>query len=137
MAGTLIVDSIQDSLGNSSSSTSAIKGSAKAWILFSVNSSGTVTTNKAYNISGVSRTSAGYFTLTFTGGAVSDANYAVVASSTINTNNNAWLSAVNVFGTPGSPYYLQGTTSSFTIMTFNSNFSAAADGLNYCVVVFN
>ena len=74
MAGTIIVDTITDGSGNTTSATSAIRGSAKAW----VNYNGTVQSIRAsYNVSSVTRNAAGDYTVNFTTG-MTDTNYVTV-----------------------------------------------------------
>ena len=76
MAGTIVSDTLQDGSGNSTATTNAIKGSAKAWVYF--NGSGGITINASYNISSVVRNSTGDYTVNFST-AMPSANYAVCA----------------------------------------------------------
>jgi len=78
MAGTLTIDTLKDGLGNSTSSTNCIQGSAKAW----VNYKGTATRaiNSSYNVSSVTFNSTGNYTVNFTNALV-DANFSVVVSA--------------------------------------------------------
>jgi predicted nucleic acid-binding Zn-ribbon protein len=77
MAGTLTSDTLQDGAGNSTATTNAIKGSAKAWVYW--NSS--VAIQKSYNVSSVTLVSAGLYTINFTT-ALADTNFAMVGSAT-------------------------------------------------------
>ena len=71
MAGKLVIDTLQDSSGNSGSATDAIKGSAKAW----VNYNGTAATIRAsHNVASVTKNATGDYTINFTN-ALADANY--------------------------------------------------------------
>ena len=72
MAGTLTISTLSDGT-NSTSSTNCIQGSAKAWVTFA---GATGTTSASYNVSSVTRNSAGNYTINFTN-AFADANYAV------------------------------------------------------------
>lgn len=72
MAGTLTISTLSDGT-NSTSSTNCIQGSAKAWVNFN-GTNGTV--RAAYNVSSVTRTSAGLYTANFTS-AFADTNYSV------------------------------------------------------------
>jgi hypothetical protein len=72
MAGTLVITTLSDGT-NSTSSTNCIQGSAKAWVNFA-GASGTV--NGSYNVSSVTRSGVGLYTVTFTN-ALANANYAV------------------------------------------------------------
>lgn len=71
MAGTLVIDTLSNG-SVSTSSTNCIQGSAKAWVQFA-GASGTVAAS--YNVSSVTRTGTGLYTVNFTN-AFSDANYA-------------------------------------------------------------
>ena len=71
MAGTIVADTIQDGAGNSTSMDNAIYGSAKAWVNFT---GSTAAIKASYNVSSITRASAGQYTINFTN-ALSDANY--------------------------------------------------------------
>lgn len=71
MAGTLTISTLSDGT-NSTSSTNCIQGSAKAWVNF--NGVTTATVRASYNVSSVTRNSAGNYTVTFTNN-MPDANY--------------------------------------------------------------
>lgn len=77
MAGTLVISNLSDGT-NSTSSTDAIKGSAKAWVNF--NGVTTATIRASYNVSSVTRNSTGNYTVNFTT-ALPDANYSVVSTA--------------------------------------------------------
>ena len=64
MAGTIVADTLQDGAGNSTAMDNAIYGSAKAWVSFNGVSGTTI--RASYNVSSVTRTAAGYYTITFT-----------------------------------------------------------------------
>lgn len=97
MAGTLTIGTLSDGT-NSTSSTNAIKGSAKAWVNF--NGTGTVAIRASYNVSSITDNGTGNYTVNFTN-AMSDTNYSVVGSlsgwtgtgvgrqNALNTNINA------------------------------------------------
>jgi hypothetical protein len=76
MAGTIVADTIQNGAGTSTSMDNAIYGSAKAWVYFS--STGSVAAS--YNVSSVTRTGTGTYTVNFTNSFV-DLNYAVSGST--------------------------------------------------------
>jgi len=76
MAGTLTISTLSDGT-NSTSSTNCIQGSAKAWVNF-VGSSGSV--NGSYNVSSVTRSSAGSYIVNFTN-AMSSASYATLVTA--------------------------------------------------------
>lgn len=83
MAGTLTISTLSDGT-NSTSSTNCIKGSAKAWVNFN----GTTSTIRAsYNVSSVTNTATGEFTVNFTN-AFADTNYCWVVSGQLNGTGN-------------------------------------------------
>lgn len=71
MAGTLTISTLSDGT-NSTSATNCIQGSAKAWVNWT-GSSGAI--NASYNVSSVTRTATGTYTVNFTN-AFSSTNYA-------------------------------------------------------------
>ena len=88
MAGTIVSDTIQNGAGTSTSTTNVISGCAKAWLNYN---GVTPTINASYNISSVTRNAAGDYTINFTTGTFSDANYSALLTSTnreINSNSN-------------------------------------------------
>ena len=76
MAGTIVSDTIQNGAGTSTSTTNVINGCAKAWVNF-VGTTGSI--NASYNVSSVTVTATGQYTVAFTT-ALTDANYAVVGA---------------------------------------------------------
>lgn len=114
MAGTLVIDTLTDGSGNSTSTTTVVRGSAKAWVSF-VGSSGTV--RASLNVSSVTRSSAGVYVVNFTT-AFADTNYAwavgglrvaggdinfLIGSNQQNTNNLA-ISTCYAYSSPGTFY---------------------------------
>ena len=128
MAGTIVCDTIQDGAGNSTATDNAIYGSAKAWVNFN-GSGGTI--RASYNVSSITVSATGQFLVNLTN-ALSDANYAVIASASSTASNAA--GGVNIMtGTPWS--VLTPTTTQFGIVTPISTTTATA--LTYtCVAVF-
>jgi hypothetical protein len=92
MAGTLVTDTLQDSLGNSTATTNAIKGSAKAWVTF--NSPTTPNILGSFNVSSVTYFSTGNWTINFTT-ALPNTNYVAVGS---NNGLGGSTNYQNVFG---------------------------------------
>jgi len=92
-------------------------GIAKAWALFAgTASSGSPTIYGSYNISSISITSAGYFTINFTT-AMANANYAVTGNASGDSATNPFIT-VELFMNGGSTGTLTApTTSAFTIST--------------------
>jgi hypothetical protein len=87
MAGTIVSDVLQDGAGNSTATTNAIKGSAKAWVNFSCPAT-TVTINNSFNVSSVTRNGTGDYSVTFTT-AMPSIYYSVAASSSPNNGSAA------------------------------------------------
>jgi hypothetical protein len=77
MAGTLVSDTLQDGAGNSTATTNAIQGSAKAWVNYKGTSTRAI--NASYNVSSVTYNSTGNYTVNFTN-AFADANYASIGT---------------------------------------------------------
>ena len=128
MAGTLTISTLSDGT-NSTSSTNCIQGSAKAWVQFD----GTNGTRRAsYNVSSVTRSAAGTYTINFTS-ALSDANYAVNATCSANSGNNYMIP---IYSTGSGAVVNTPTTSAFTLGTWNNNFGAMLDPVYVCVSVF-
>lgn len=101
--------------------SNSVTTNALAWVRGSWNGS-TLAVNSSYNISSITRNSAGYYTFAFSS-SLSDANYSVLGTASINSANSAWAPLVAAFGKTTAPYYLAPTTSSFTILTLDSGFN--------------
>jgi hypothetical protein len=117
MAGTLTITTLSDGT-NSTSATNPIRGSAKAWVNFSVAGSA-CTVVSSFNVSSVTYNSAGNFTINMTT-AMPNANYTAIIGS------------VNTFGS--GVYYGTGnlgtnTASSFGMRMVGGN-GSYIDGLN-------
>jgi len=86
MAGTIVADTIQDGAGNSTAMDNAIYGSAKAWVNFNGSAtSGSATIRASYNVSSVTISGTGTYTINFTN-ALTDTNYGVLCNGG-QTNN--------------------------------------------------
>jgi hypothetical protein len=105
MAGTLVADTLQDGAGNSTAMDNAIYGSAKAWVNFN-GTSGSI--SSSYNVSSVSRTGTGQYTVNFTNAFV-DSNYAVCfgASQNNGSGGNANLLYISSQSTSSLSMYSQ------------------------------
>ena len=79
MAGTLTISTLSDGT-NSTSSTNCIQGSAKAWVNFNSTSGTSCVIRASYNVSSVTYTSGGNYTVNFTN-AFADTNYALAGSA--------------------------------------------------------
>jgi len=111
MPGTLVITTLSDGT-NSTSATNPIQGSAKAWVNFDGASPPTV--RASYNVSSVTRASAGFYTVNFTN-AFSDTNYSVVGSAG-NSGNTTYVT-VGVY-TPSNNSYSNKTTSACALSLY-------------------
>jgi len=118
MAGTFVSDTIQNGAGATVPTTTVINGSAKAWVNFN-GTGGTI--RASYNVSSITVSSAGQYTVNFTN-AFSDTNYSAIVSAGTGGSNCPNINAPNV-----AP-----TTTTFTFQTFDYAFSGlAAWAYNY------
>ena len=124
MAGTFVSDTIQDGAGNSTSTTNCIQGSAKAWLRTTFN--GTVQTiNASYNISSITRTAAGNYTIALTN-ALADANYSVISTAAYSTSyTGLYTSQDNRLGTQTSSTFYLGTYSTASAYTDTANLNVS------------
>ena len=128
MAGTLTISTLSDGT-NSTSSTNCIQGSAKAWVNF--NGVTTATIRASFNVSSVTRTSTGTYTINFTT-ALTDGNFAFAGSA--ENTSSARLYVV-------SQDYLTANTSTALYIIVGASGAAAyvvngADSTNCSVAVF-
>lgn len=104
MAGTLTISTLSDGT-NSTSATNCIKGSARAWLHWT-QSGTTPTIDNSYNVSSLTRTATGEFSIAFTN-ALPTANSVFSGFARINANggqvqcvNNTVFSTTSlIFGT--------------------------------------
>ena len=87
MAGTLTISTLSDGT-NSTSATNPIKGSAKAWVNF--NGVTTPSIRASYNVSSITRTAAGTYTINYTN-ALTDANYSLSGTAQPNGDGRGGL----------------------------------------------
>ena len=114
MAGTIVADTLQDGAGNSTAMDNAIYGSAKAWVKWT--GTGGATINASYNVSSITRTGTGQFTISMTN-AMPDANYSIVGMSGVSSSYQA--------GMMNNDIRLGSNTSSVFYISFN-NYSGSA-----------
>lgn len=123
MAGTLTISTLSDGT-NSTSSTNCIQGSAKAWVQFA-GTTGTI--SASYNVSSVTRSATGNFTVNFTN-AFADNKYLVCQAATNSgTNSGNWVTT----GTPIVQTYIASTksTTSINLINMYGTGSAAIDNV--------
>ena len=109
----------------------AIYGSAKAWVRY-LGASGTI--QASYNVSSVTRSSTGVYTVNMTN-AMSDTNYSVIASSSSSSTSGGSGQGILIF-TDGSANTITPTTSAFGIVTAAYNYSAFRDSYYITAAVF-
>ena len=128
MAGTIVADTIQNGAGTSTSMDNAIYGSAKAWVNF--NGVSGVSIRTSYNVSSVTRSGAGAYTVNFTNAFV-DGNYSVAACSSPATINNGRSTALSIYSSTS-------TAPSTTACSFinNDTGNATVDSLYACISFF-
>ena len=122
MPGTLVITTLSDGT-NSTSATNPIQGSAKAWVNF--NGVTTASISASYNVSSVTRTATGIYTVSFTS-ALADTNYAVIGSARVIGSSSIFM--------PYPDNVL--TTSSVSVHSLVSNTGTGADGTYVYVAIF-
>lgn len=126
MAGQLTIDTLKASSGILATQN-GMTGIAKAWVNFSGVT--TVTVNKSFNVSSVTRSSAGVYVITMTT-AMADANYAIQMSCASASGSYIYVANLQSGTTP--------TTTSFTIQGFAqiSGVTSGSDLQNAYISVF-
>jgi N-methylhydantoinase B/oxoprolinase/acetone carboxylase alpha subunit len=115
----------------STSSANVIQGSAKAWVQFA---GSTATVNGSYNVSSITRNSAGYYTVNFTA-AMPNINYSV-AGAFSPIFSTRFTGGINLFSNAASAAEIVPTTSSFNFVTTDSS-AAPFDPKYTCITVFS
>jgi hypothetical protein len=126
MAGTLTISTLSDGT-NSTSATNPIMGSAKAWVNFNGASGASPVIRASFNISSVTRTGTGLYTVSITN-ALADENYSVTGLGTLDGINAGYVVYQNTNG-------VTKTSSTFYIGTWNFAFTPA-DGGQVGIAVF-
>jgi hypothetical protein len=114
----------------STSSANVIRGSARAWVQFA-GASGTIAAS--YNVSSVTRSSTGVYSIAFTN-ALADANYC--ATTAVSTSSAPQGCFVEMF-TNGSQVATAPTTTSFSMAVLQFNAAAFLDPVYANVAVFD
>jgi len=129
MAGTLVLDTLQNGAATySTSADNVIRGCAKAWVNFNGTSGGTV--NGSFNVSSITRSTTGTYTITMTT-AMPNANYVITAAAQRNAGGGAGF-----FYIPASTTSSGFTTTSFPLITSDQN-TTPQDSFTVCVAVFS
>jgi hypothetical protein len=127
---TLALTTLSDGT-NSTSATNPIKGSARAWVQFA---GSTATVNGSYNVSSITRNSAGYYTVNFTN-ALPNINYSVASAFSPNYSTR-FSGGTSLFSNAASAAEVAPTTSSFNFVTTDSS-AAPFDPKYTCITVFS
>jgi hypothetical protein len=112
---------------NSTSTTNAIQGSAKAWVNF--NGTGTVAIRASYNVSSITDNGTGDYTVNFTN-AFADANYSICASSSIAADGTFTVPVTQTKSVGGNAIVAP-TTSAVRLTTQGNGGSAGARDAEY------
>jgi hypothetical protein len=127
MAGALTISTLNDSSGVLATQN-GMTGIAKAWVNFGV-SGGVVTVNNSFNVSSVTRSSTGRYSMTYTT-AQANANYVLYASGA--PSSDLIIYAISPFG---ATYGTNNTTTAFFTYINNSG-PALVDPLTGFAAVF-
>ena len=123
MAGTIVANVLNtDTSGGIYTTNNAYLGMAKAWVNFN---GGTAAIRSSFNISSVTRNSAGIWTVNFSI-AMANANYAIVLGSSDNTDTGAASIGIYDAAQGGT----DPTTSSFRVAT-----AYAYDAAYVCITI--
>ena len=123
---TIKADNIANLSGVSTTVTSVVYGSAKAWVNF--NGTGTVAVRGAYNVSSITDNAIGDYTINFFT-ALGTANYCAVGMAQREAANDEVNLSIKQGVTP--------TTSALRIRAVTPSSNSAQDPLIACVAVFS
>lgn len=121
MAGTLVIDTLTDGSGNSTSATNAIRGSAKAWVRFA---GATAAISASLNVSSVTRLSTGRYQVNFST-AFSDTSYAFAGAASCDGTFGV-AGAVRILKPEQASTYLVGSCVIGSVTTSTNQMSDAA-----------
>lgn len=130
------VTTIQDASGGNSSTPEQIEqGRAKAWVHFdgTSNTGGSCDVYDSYNVSSVTDNGTGDYTVNFTSGVLSNANYCITGSISWGTNQSRNI--LNVATTPNTSY-TAATTTALRLESVNYGNGNAYDGNSVSIAVF-
>ena len=125
MAGTLTISTLSDGT-NSTSATNLVRGACVAWVNF-VGTSATI--NAGYNVSSITRLSAGQYEVNFTN-ALADANYSAILGMVPGSAINPSRPMLKI---DGSGAY---STTKFSIGTWSPTTTVLVDAPMVTVAVF-
>ena len=130
------VTTIQDASGGNSSTPEQLEqGRAKAWVHFdgTTNTGGSCDIYDSYNVSSVTDNGTGDYTVNFTGGVLSNANYCVTGSISWGTNQSRNI--LNV-ATQYNTSYTAATTTAIRLESVNYGNGSAYDANSCSIAVF-
>jgi hypothetical protein len=130
MAGSLTISTLKDSSGVLATQN-GMTGIAKAWVQFA---GSTATVNGSFNVSSITRNSAGYYTVNFTT-AMPNINYSVASAFSPNYSVR-FSGGTSLFSNAASAAEVAPTTSSFNFVTTDSS-ASAFDPKYTCITVFS
>jgi len=130
------VTTIQDASGGNSSTPEQIEqGRAKAWVHFdgTTNTGGSCDVYDSYNVSSVTDNGTGDYTVNFTSGVLSNANYCVTGSISWGTNQSRNI--LNV-ATQNNTSYTAATATAIRLESVNYGNGNAYDANSCSIAVF-
>jgi hypothetical protein len=128
--GTIACDTLNTSTGVLASQN-GITGIAKAWVSF-VGSTASI--NSSFNVSSITRSAAGKYTVNFTNSLPSSSYAPVITTST--DGSSTWIAAPQIY-TTGGYSTVAPTTSSFVFGTLNNAYGAFVDPAYISIAVFS
>ena len=130
------VTTIQDASGGNSSTPEQLEqGRAKAWVHFdgTTNTGGSCDIYDSYNVSSVTDNGTGDYTVNFTSGVLSNANYCVTGSISWGTNQSRNI--LNV-ATQSNTSYTAATATAIRLESVNYGNGSAYDANSCSIAVF-
>jgi hypothetical protein len=132
MAGTLVISTLSDGT-NSTSATNPVRGSAKAWVNFDGSLTGTNAGRVAYNVSSITKNSAGDYTINFPSGVFTTTTYLMMGSIASNYTSSSTTPIIKSATQLGAP--VNQTTTACQIITPNYS-SSLTDNVTYIYCAF-
>lgn len=131
MAGTIVANTLNtDTVGGVFTTNNAVTGIAKAWVNFT---GSTAVINGSFNVSSVTRSSTGVYSISFTT-AMPNTNYALVATNASNSTTPTPTGSVFI----GTQFQTSSvTTGSVTVVNIYGSSASAFDCNGQCVVFFS
>jgi hypothetical protein len=128
MAGTIVANTLNtDTVGGVFTTLNAITGIPNAWVNFS-SSTNTPTIKASYNVSSITGTATGLYTINFTN-ALPSANYTMAGSCSQSSTSTTNFSTVSIASATNLGTPITKTTTACQIVTsgFGGNFATIGD----------